>query len=137
MQWIPTYLTPEYKLDTSDKDKDAIYVEDLYVMLYAHWAIDSKPRHGRMRVQVSLVLLLAAATATRPGALIESGSAKGSNKALAYEHISVAKVRDAKDPERTTVAVWVSLVHIKNSGGKGRRYGKHSPFANIYGHRSY
>jgi hypothetical protein len=52
---------------------------------------------------------------------VESGSAKGSNKALLYEYVSILKVRDTKDPSRSTIAVKVDLVHIKNSGGKGRR----------------
>ncbi|KAJ9641087.1 hypothetical protein H2199_005755 [Coniosporium tulheliwenetii] len=119
--WIPTYLTPTYKLDTSEKDKLAMYVQDLYAVIQAHWVEDTKALHGRLRVEISLLLLLSAATTTRPGALVESGSAKGSNKALSYEHVSIMKVRDVKDPDRTTTVVMVNLVHIKNSGGKGRR----------------
>ncbi|KAJ9654854.1 hypothetical protein H2201_008928 [Coniosporium apollinis] len=119
--WIPTYLTPTYKLDTSEKDKLAMYVQDLYVVIHAHWAEDTKALHGRLRVEISLLLLLSAATTTRPGALVESGSAKGSNKALSYEHISIMKVRDVKDANRTTIVAMVNLVHVKNPGGKGRR----------------
>ncbi|KAJ9644084.1 hypothetical protein H2199_003952 [Coniosporium tulheliwenetii] len=119
--WIPTYLTPTYKLDTSEKDKLAMYVQDLYVVIHAHWVEDTKALHGRLRVEISPLLLLSAATTIRPGALVESGSAKGSNKALSYEHISIMKVRDVKDPNRTTTVAKVSLVHIKNAGGKGRR----------------
>ncbi|KAI9856252.1 MAG: hypothetical protein M1813_009171 [Trichoglossum hirsutum] len=57
--WSPVYLTLTYKLDTSEKEKRAIQI----------------------RVQLSLMLLLSGATATRLGALIESSSARGSNKA--------------------------------------------------------
>lgn len=121
VQWIPAYLTPTYKLDTSEKEKHAMFVQDLYVILHAHWALDPKPQHGRSRVEMSLILLLSGATATRPGALIESGSAKGSNKALSYQHISILKIRDVEDSTRSTVIAKVDLMHIKNSGGKGRR----------------
>ena len=98
-----------------------MHVQDLYAIQHAHWADDTKPLHGLSRVQISLLLLLSAATATRPGALVESSSAKGSNKALSYKDVSIFKARDAKDQNRTTIAVKVNLVHIKNSGGKGRR----------------
>lgn len=98
-----------------------MYVQDLYVVIRAHWAEDTKALHGRLRVEISLLLLLSASTTTRPGALVESSSAKGSNKALSYEHISIMKVRDVKNPSHTTTVVMVNLVHIKNSGGKGRR----------------
>ena len=82
---------------------------------------DPKPRHGQIRVEMSLILLLSAATATRPGAPVKSASAKGNNKARSYEHISIMRVRDVNDPNRTTTVAMVNLVHIKNSGGKGRR----------------
>lgn len=34
--WIPTYLTPKYNLDTSEKEKHAMYEQDLYVILTAY-----------------------------------------------------------------------------------------------------
>ncbi|KAI9763522.1 MAG: hypothetical protein M1839_006442 [Geoglossum umbratile] len=119
--WIPGYLTPTYRLDNSEKEKRAMYVQDLYAILHAHWVDDTKALHGRLRAELPLLLLLSGATTTRPGALVESSSAKGSNKALSYEHITVMKVRDVTDPKRSTIVVKVALVHIKNSGGKGRR----------------
>jgi hypothetical protein len=99
-----------------------MYVQDLYAIIDAHWTMDAKPRHGRFRVQMGAILLLSGATATRPQALVESSSARGSNKALSYEHITILKVRDAKNFNQTTTVALVSLVHIKNSGGTGRRY---------------
>jgi hypothetical protein len=99
-----------------------MYKEDMHVILSAHWMIDPKPRHGRFRVQLDTIFLLSAATGTRPQALIESSSAKGSNKALSYEHIEILRVRDKYNWNRTTTVARVILVYIKNSGGKGRRY---------------
>src|SRR5439155_9709123 len=103
-------------------EKRAIYVQDLYSILHALWVDDTKALHGRIQVQLSLMLLLSGATATRPGALIESGSARGSNKALSYEHITLLKVCDTTDRECSTIVAKINLVHIKNSGGKGRWY---------------
>jgi len=97
-----------------------MYVQDLYAILHAHWVDDTKALHGRLRAELPLLLLLSGATTTRPGALVESSSAKGSNKALSYEHVTVMKVRDITDPKCSTIVVKVDLVHIKNSGGKGR-----------------
>jgi hypothetical protein len=121
-QWIPIYLTPTYNLDTSEKEKHAMYEEDLYAIQSTHWTMDPKPHHRRFRVQMDTILLLSAATATRPQALVESLSAKGLNKALPYEYIEILRVRDKYNWNRTTAIAHVSLVHIKNSRGKGRRY---------------
>ena len=98
-----------------------MHVQDLYAILHAHWADDTKALHSLSGVQISLLLLLSAATATRPGALVESSSAKGSNKALSYEHISIIKVRNEKNLSRTTIIIKVTLVHIKNSESKSRQ----------------
>src|SRR5256885_12804133 len=111
---------PTYGLDSSEKEKRAMYVQDLYAVLHALWVDDTKALHGRIRVQLSLILLLSGATSTRPGALVESGSARGSNKALLYEYITVIKVYDTIDREWSTIMIRVNLVHIKNSEGKGK-----------------
>ncbi|KAI1845332.1 hypothetical protein JX265_014084, partial [Neoarthrinium moseri] len=69
--WIHTYLTPAYRLDRSKAEKAGIYVEDLAVLLNHHWVRDKEVfAHERLRVQLAAHLILAGATATRPGALI-------------------------------------------------------------------
>jgi hypothetical protein len=107
-------------LDKSVKDKDAMFVQDLYAVLHALWVDDTKPLHGFIRVQVSLLLLLSAATGTRPGAIVESASAKDSKKALSFKNIELMKVRSIKDPSRSTILANVNLENIKNQerGGK-------------------
>ncbi|KAL1593050.1 hypothetical protein SLS59_009375 [Nothophoma quercina] len=113
--WIPTLM-----LDKSQKEKLAMYVQDLYAILHALWVDDTKPLHGFIRVQISLLLLLSAVTATRPGAIVESASAKGSNKALSFKNIEILKVRSIEDPHRSTITANVNLENIKNKerGGK-------------------
>lgn len=101
-------------LDKSEKEKHAMYVQDLYAVLHALWIDDSKPLHGFIRVQISLLLLLSAATATRPGAIVESASAKGSNKALLFRNIELIKVRSLHNPKRCTIVANVNLENIKN-----------------------
>jgi len=104
-----------------------MFVRDFYVLVYAHWVEDERRLHGLTRVQIWTLHLLSAATVSRPGALVESASAKGSNKALWFEHVDILKIRHPDDPTRTVLAVKVNLVHIKDSGGKGRRYVTNSP----------
>ncbi|KAF2194702.1 hypothetical protein K469DRAFT_547808 [Zopfia rhizophila CBS 207.26] len=107
--WIPSL-----KLDTSKKEKHAMYVQDLYAILHALWVDDTKALHGFIRVEISLLLLLSAATATRPGALVESASDRGSNKALCFKDIEVMVVRSVEDLERSTIVANVNLENIKN-----------------------
>jgi hypothetical protein len=109
MQW-----TPQLQLDRSKKKKLAMYVQDLFAILHALWVDDKKPLHGFIRVQISALLLLSAATATRPGALVESASNKGSNKALCFKDVSLIKVTSLTDPNRSVLVANVNLVHVKN-----------------------
>lgn len=98
-----------------------MFIRDFYVIVYEHWVEDTRALHGVVRVQIWTLHLLSAATANRPGALVESSSAKGTNKALWFEHVDILKIRHPQDPSRTVLAVKVNLVHIKDSGGQGRR----------------
>jgi len=98
-----------------------MFVEDLFVMIHAHWSLDESALWGRMRVQQSLVFILCAATASRPGAILVSGSATDTGKALLYEHIEIMRIRHVQNPNRTTTVALVTLVNVKTSGGKGRR----------------
>ncbi|KAF2024834.1 hypothetical protein EK21DRAFT_77812 [Setomelanomma holmii] len=113
--WIPSLM-----LDKSEKEKHAMYVQDLYAILRALWVDDTKPLHGYIRVQMSLLLLLSAATGTRPGAIVESASAKGSNKALSFKNIELLKVRSIADPSWSTIVANVNLENIKNKEKDGK-----------------
>lgn len=99
-----------------------MFVQDLYAILHALWVDDTKPLHGFIRIQISLLLLLSAATATRPGALVESASNKGSNKALYFKDVQIMKVRSLKDPNKSTIVANVNLEHVKNKEKDGTPY---------------
>src|SRR6266480_5477491 len=65
-------------------------VEDLRFALRHHWAHDRELYSTeRQRVQMSLMLLLYAYTGSRPGAIIDSGCARGSNRALRYRDVEL------------------------------------------------
>ena len=109
-QWIHTYLTPTYGLDTTRKEKAGIFVEDLAALLNYHWIRDSEVfAHERLRVQLATNLILAGATATRPGALIGQ---------LRYEHLEFQLFPPLASGERPRVVLRVNLEHIKRSGGR-------------------
>jgi len=109
-QWIHVYLTPTYGLDTSKKEKAGIFVEDLAILLNHHWIRDKEVfAHERLRVQLAANLILAGATATRPGALIGQ---------LLYKHIEFQLFPPLPEEERLHVVLKVNLKHIKRSGGE-------------------
>jgi hypothetical protein len=104
------YLTPTYGLDTSKKEKAGVFVEDLAVLLNHHWIRDEEVfPHERLRVQLAANLILAGATATRPGALIGN---------LLYEHIEFQLFPPLPGEERPRLVLKVNLKHIKRSGGQ-------------------
>lgn len=99
-----------------------MFVQDLYAIHHALWVDDTKPLHGFIRIQISLLLLLSAATATRPGAIVESASNKGSNKALWFKDVHLMKVRSLKDHNKSTIVANVNLEHIKKKEKGGTSY---------------
>jgi hypothetical protein len=80
----------------------------------------TKPLYSFIRVQISLFLLFSAAIAIRPGALVKSVSAKGSNKALLFKNIDFMVVRGLKHPKKTIIITNVNLEHIKNKEKDGK-----------------
>lgn len=70
-------------------------VEDLRCVLRHHWVYDQEryPTE-RQRLQILLLLLISAFTASRPEAIVESGCAKGSNRALRYCDIGLTLIPD-------------------------------------------
>jgi hypothetical protein len=67
-----------------------------------------------------LLLRLSAATAIRPGAIVESASAKGSNKALLFKNIELLKVCSIVDPSRSTIVANINLKNVKNKEKDGK-----------------
>ena len=64
-------LKGRYNLDVSTDEKPATNVDDVYLILYHLWAVDTATfPDGRQRLQIALLMLLTACTATRPGALV-------------------------------------------------------------------
>ncbi|KAF2689934.1 hypothetical protein K458DRAFT_474323 [Lentithecium fluviatile CBS 122367] len=74
-------------LDKSQEEKSAMYVQDLYAIFHALWIDDKKALHSLIRIFISLLLVMSAATATRPAAIV----------ALTFKDIKLMKVRSLTD----------------------------------------
>jgi hypothetical protein len=60
-----------YELDTSIYEKPVVNVDDVYLIFYYYWALNTSVfPDGRQRLQFALLIPLSAYSATRPGALI-------------------------------------------------------------------
>lgn len=99
-----------------------MFVQDLFAILYALWVDDTKPLHGLIRTQISLLLLLSAATSTRPGALVEAFSDNGNNNVLCFKDVELMIVRSIKDPQKHIPVAHVNLEHVKNEDKSGTPY---------------
>ena len=67
-----------------------------------------------------LLLLLSVAIAIRLGALVESTSAKGSNKAVWFKNINVIVVYSKEHFNKSMVVVNINLEYIKNKEKDGK-----------------
>ena len=70
-QYIDVDLTRLYNLDLSTKEKPVINIDDLFLVLYHHWVMDTATfPNGRQRLQIVFLVLIIAYIASRPGALV-------------------------------------------------------------------
>ncbi|KAH7379095.1 hypothetical protein BKA64DRAFT_714270 [Cadophora sp. MPI-SDFR-AT-0126] len=106
-QWIPTL-----RLDDSEVEKSALYVEDLCVLQNGLWVHDQeKFPHERLRVQESPINIFAGYTSTRPAALV-------GKILLLYEDIKFQVFPPLIKGQQPTIQLILNLQHIKRSGGK-------------------
>jgi len=121
LRLLPKWI-PSLGLKKTKKEKLTLFVQDLFPISRALWIDDSLPLPGLMRVQISVLILLCAATGTRPGTLVESADNKGSQEVLQFKDVEIMKVRSVKDPNESTIVAHVNLVHVKNKERNGTQY---------------
>jgi hypothetical protein len=120
-QYILGSLTDEYDLDLSVRDKPTLGIEDLLVILRYHWCLDTASvPHERYTVQMPLLIFMTAFTASRPGALVESSCARGSNEALRYRNMVLRVLANPNNSNDRILAIEVSLHVIKGRRNKSR-----------------
>ncbi|KAH7124710.1 hypothetical protein EDB81DRAFT_606118, partial [Dactylonectria macrodidyma] len=80
LQYINGYLTIQYNLDTSEKEKPVMNVDDVYLVQHHLYVHDTSIfPDERQRIQLALLILLQAYTATRPRAVqIDDGTTRTS-----------------------------------------------------------
>ncbi|KAI1382535.1 uncharacterized protein F4822DRAFT_439310 [Hypoxylon trugodes] len=101
------------------KNKSGLYISDLDLMLHHHWILDEDVfTHGRLRVQMAAALVLAGATSTCPGALIEN---------LRYKDVAFYLFPPVVAGGRARVGMVITLTKLKRTGGISRpkKYGFH------------
>ncbi len=99
--------------------KPMLNVNDLLTILQYHWALDTNTfPHERQRVQLALILLMAAFTATRPGAIVEGAHTKNSNKVLCYKDIQLTLLQNPEVGNRDVFVIEVTLYHTKGVLGQ-------------------
>ncbi|KAM3487218.1 hypothetical protein MY3957_009501 [Beauveria namnaoensis] len=95
--------------DIRNKEKAGLYIEDLAMLLNQLWIRDEGTfEHERLRAQLVENLILAGATATRPGALIG---------AMLYEHWEFQVFPPIQGFKRVRLVLVVNLKHIKRAAG--------------------
>ena len=86
-----------YNLDISTKEKPVMNVDDVFLVLHYHWALDTSTfPDERQRLQLAFLVLLCAYTGTRPGALVY---VKRNAKVLTECAISQDEEADVEDSE--------------------------------------
>ncbi|KAL9040656.1 MAG: hypothetical protein Q9214_004396 [Letrouitia sp. 1 TL-2023] len=107
-EFIVGPLAQEHSLDDSETDKPLLDAEDFLEVLRCHWVTDTNSfPHERQRVQVATLLLLAAVTGSRPGALL----------GITYGDIELFVLRDKKTGE---VALTLQL-RLKKTKSRQKR----------------
>ena len=103
----------DFELILESKPKPEMSFEDLRCLFRHHW-VDDKKRYPteRQRIQMSLLLLLSAFTASRPGAILANGSAQESrNQFLRYRDIELMLV--AEPGKRDIWVMKVTFMFLK------------------------
>ncbi|KAF1810595.1 hypothetical protein P152DRAFT_475428 [Eremomyces bilateralis CBS 781.70] len=96
--FIGTVLKSEYSLSEGMKEKPVMNVDDVYLLLYHHYALSNEYyAHERERVQHSLIILFMIGTSARPSTLVEGGGYYNTNEGLKYNDIEIFKIKQRKD----------------------------------------
>ncbi|KAF9639217.1 hypothetical protein BFW01_g11023 [Lasiodiplodia theobromae] len=114
MHGVLQRLVKDFGLNTKKREKVPMHAEDLFEVLRTLWASTEMTfDHERHRTQLSLIMLLAGITGSRPGALL----------ALRYRDVRVTLLRDPMGGEQPIVLIDLSYEYTKGYLGAKDRYG--------------
>lgn len=121
-QYIDGSLKDEYDLDGTVGSKPVMSVNDLFLLLRYHWTLDTETfPQERQRVGLSLLPLMIIYTSSRPCALIESGCARGSNKALCYRDVRLTIIRNPDEGHRNLLIMEATCLYMKGESEKSNQ----------------
>ncbi|KAL9066782.1 MAG: hypothetical protein Q9157_007030 [Trypethelium eluteriae] len=124
IQFIHNDLRSCFNLDVSKRSKPILSVDDLVDILLHHWKFSVATFcDERQRVQVALLLLVAAYTGSRPSTIlntsvIEQTDSLLKTKAICYRHIQLYLVKSETPTERAKVVVLLTLPYGKGDSWK-------------------
>ncbi|KAJ3891118.1 hypothetical protein GG344DRAFT_77241 [Lentinula edodes] len=81
-------------------------------------------RSNRTRLQMAFLILFSAASAARPGSVVESACYRGSNEALTWGDIDFYLIPDDEDPAHPSLVVDIQLNLVKGYRNVDHRYQK-------------
>ncbi|KAK6495730.1 hypothetical protein TWF481_002777 [Arthrobotrys musiformis] len=111
-------LRVEQELTLLGRGKPLAKATDLFVLLNYHWALDTSIlRHERYRIQLPLILMIMAFTASRPGALVESNCRRGTNESLKYKDVSL-QILPCDDERKIIIIMELTSWIMKGRGRK-------------------
>ncbi|KAL9082612.1 MAG: hypothetical protein Q9165_008843 [Trypethelium subeluteriae] len=138
LNFIHNDLRSRFNLDMSKRSNPTLCVDDLVDILHHHWKFDTSTYcDERQRVQVALLLTIAAYTGSRPSSMLntsilDTNSEDEQNnslstkptiiqektKAICYRHIKLYLVKDKTPTGRAKVVVLLTLPHGKGEDRK-------------------
>ena len=111
-QFINGPLAEEHRLDDSETDKPLLDAVDFVELLRCHWVTDTNTfPHERQRVQLATILLVAAFTGSRPGALL----------GITYRDLDLFVQRD-KTTGEVALTLQLKLTRTKSRKKRKRPY---------------
>ena len=108
------FVTEDYNLSFQKKSRPDMSFEDLRCVLRHHWIDDQEiyPTE-RQRIKLSFMLLLWVYTVSRPGAILQTGCANGTNRALRYRDVELMLLANPTPGGRDLWVMKIMFVFLK------------------------
>ncbi|GAW04430.1 domain-containing protein [Lentinula edodes] len=126
---VRSYLLSEelqaaVKLSTKIRTLKHIEPQCLQIIMETLHSSTNIFRSNRTRLQMAFLILFSAASAARPGSVVESACYRGSNEALTWGDIDFYLIPDDEDPAHPSLVVDIQLNLVKGYRNVDHRYQK-------------
>ncbi|KAH7874256.1 uncharacterized protein C8R40DRAFT_1195537 [Lentinula edodes] len=117
-------LQASVKLSTKIRTLKHIEPQCLQIIMETLHSSTNIFRSNRTRLQMAFLILFSAASAARPGSVVESACYRGSNEALTWGDIDFYLIPDDEDPAHPSLVVDIQLNLVKGYRNVDHRYQK-------------